>query len=68
MAKFTLYLHRIGAFAANVAQTFLQTYGGGNGDPQAFDETAARKRGSESAAAPESGDGTDAGSGVHRKI
>ncbi|MEV8252746.1 hypothetical protein AB0O95_02145 [Rhodoglobus sp. NPDC076762] len=43
MAQFTIFLHRLGAFAANVAQTFLQTYGGGNGDPQVFDESAKPK-------------------------
>jgi len=42
MSKITVLLYRVGAFGANVAQSFLQSSGGGNGDPMVFDETAAR--------------------------
>ncbi|MBH0022863.1 hypothetical protein [Salinibacterium sp. SWN248] len=51
MTQLTVLLHRLGAFAANIAQMFLQNYGGGNGDPQVFDETAKRDRDSD----PETG-------------
>ncbi|QYH34968.1 hypothetical protein [Salinibacterium sp. M195] len=50
MTKITVFLYRVGATVANVAQSFLQTAGGGNGDPQVFDETA--KRGKLSAPRP----------------
>jgi len=42
MPKITVFFYRVGAIAANVAQSFLQASGGGNGDPMAFDETEAR--------------------------
>ncbi|MGJ8721470.1 MAG: hypothetical protein ACSHW9_06450 [Salinibacterium amurskyense] len=44
MSKFTVLLYRLGAMAANIAQSVLQANGGGNGDPQVFDETSKRKR------------------------
>ncbi|MBH0008092.1 hypothetical protein [Salinibacterium sp. SWN1162] len=44
MSKFTLLLYRLGATAANIAQSVVQANGGGNGDPQVFDETSKRKR------------------------
>ncbi|GHD81412.1 hypothetical protein CLV85_0347 [Salinibacterium amurskyense] len=44
MSKFTVLLYRLGATAANIAQSVVQANGGGNGDPQVFDETSKRKR------------------------
>ncbi|WP_158000081.1 hypothetical protein [Salinibacterium sp. PAMC 21357] len=49
MSKLTVFLYRLGATAANVAQSFLQASGGGNGDPQVFDETAKDERDSKRA-------------------
>ncbi|WP_343923583.1 hypothetical protein [Rhodoglobus aureus] len=43
MSKITLFLYRVGGEVANLAQLFLQTSGGGNGDPMRFDETAKRR-------------------------
>jgi len=57
MAKLTVFLYRLGATAANIAQSVLQTSGGGNGDPQALDETAKRERDPESTS--DSGSETD---------
>ncbi|MBH0116809.1 hypothetical protein I6E52_08100 [Salinibacterium sp. NG253] len=42
MAAITTFLYRLGATAANIAQSVLQANGGGNGDPQVFDETSKR--------------------------
>lgn len=52
MANFTAFLYRLGATAANIAQSVLQANGGGNGDPQVFDETSKRKRDSAAEASP----------------
>jgi len=53
MSKFTVFLYRLGGTAANIAQSVLQANGGGNGDPQVFDETSKRKRNSAAETAPE---------------
>lgn len=42
MATITALLYRLGATAANIAQSVLQANGGGNGDPQVFGETSKR--------------------------
>lgn len=53
MSKFTVLLYRLGATAANIAQSVLQANGGGNGDPQVFDETSKRKRDAAGDSSPE---------------
>ena len=52
MATITVFLYRLGATAANIGQSVLQANGGGNGDPQVFDETAKRERDSAAEASP----------------
>ena len=42
MDKITVFLYRLGATAASIAQSVVQANGGGNGDPQVFDETSKR--------------------------
>lgn len=52
MSKIGIFLYRAGAAIADVAQSFLQVSGGGNGDPMRLDDTAKR---STKAAAKNSG-------------
>lgn len=48
MTTITAFLYRLGATVANIAQSVLQANGGGNGDPQVFDESVKRDRDSDS--------------------